>query len=269
MSAEADAAARGRAGRQGRSDGFPSIRCLTIRRRNSTDSRSAPQKASGSTEPDTLVYVIHVVPKAPMQRIMYEIYRDRAAFESHERQPHIRRFMADLASCVLATNIIDLRLKYAKVAALGAGGQSGRGGQSGEPGRAGPPGRGGRSSPWPDAQPVSDREWPPEATRSAGHRPRRPVQQRRPVQREPVRRRQATATGSTATASPDERPVRRRAVRRRAGHGRPSRSTGPGSRPGGGPGGGRFTPAAEDRYTAAARTSTRPPHRPVRPGLRH
>jgi quinol monooxygenase YgiN len=84
--------------------------------------RLAERAAEGvrTTEPDTLVYVIHVVPKAPMQRIMYEIYRDRAAFESHERQPHIQRFIADLASCVLATNIIDLRLKYAKVTALGA-----------------------------------------------------------------------------------------------------------------------------------------------------
>jgi quinol monooxygenase YgiN len=88
-----------------------------------------------TSEPDTLVYVIHVVPKAPQQRIIYEIYRDRTAFMSHERQPHIRQFAAERASCVLATNIIDLRLKYAKVAALGgpsdAGaqpqGQSGRG----------------------------------------------------------------------------------------------------------------------------------------------
>jgi len=55
-----------------------------------------------------------------MQRIIYEIYRDRAAFESHERQPHIQRFVADRTSCVLATNVIDLRLKYAKVAALGS-----------------------------------------------------------------------------------------------------------------------------------------------------
>ena len=72
-----------------------------------------------TAEPDTLVYVIHVVPKAPMQRIIYEIYSDRAAFESHERQSHIRRFVADRKSCVLATNVIDLRLKYAKVSALG------------------------------------------------------------------------------------------------------------------------------------------------------
>jgi quinol monooxygenase YgiN len=84
--------------------------------------RLAERAAEGvrTAEPDTLVYVIHVVPKAPMQRIIYEIYRDRAGFESHERQPHIQRFVADRRSCVLATNIIDLRLKYAKVAALGA-----------------------------------------------------------------------------------------------------------------------------------------------------
>jgi quinol monooxygenase YgiN len=84
--------------------------------------RLAERAAEGvrASEPDTLVYVIHVVPKAPMQRIIYEIYRDRGAFLSHERMPHIRQFAADRASCVLATNIIDLRLKYAKVAALGS-----------------------------------------------------------------------------------------------------------------------------------------------------
>ena len=55
-----------------------------------------------------------------MQRIIYEIYRDRAAFESHERQPHIQRFAEDRRSCVQAANIIDLRLEYAKVASPGA-----------------------------------------------------------------------------------------------------------------------------------------------------
>jgi quinol monooxygenase YgiN len=84
--------------------------------------RLAERAAEGvrMNEPDTLVYVIHVVPKAPLQRIVYEIYRNRAAFESHERQPHIRQFVADRAYCVLVTNVIDLRLKYAKVTALGA-----------------------------------------------------------------------------------------------------------------------------------------------------
>jgi quinol monooxygenase YgiN len=69
-------------------------------------------------EPDTLVYVIHLVPNAPMQRIFYEIYRDRAAFDGHESQPYMQRFVAERRSCVLATNVIELRLKYAKVAPL-------------------------------------------------------------------------------------------------------------------------------------------------------
>jgi len=101
--------------------------------------RVAERAAEGvrSSEPDTLVYVIHVVPKAPMQRIIYEIYRDRAAFESHERQPHIRRFTADRASCVLATNVIDLRLKYAKVAALGGGPAASSAAQSQDAGQYG------------------------------------------------------------------------------------------------------------------------------------
>ncbi len=69
-------------------------------------------------EPDTLVYVIHLVPNAPLQRIFYEIYRDRAAFDSHESQPYMQRFEAERRTCVLATNVIELRLKYAKVAPL-------------------------------------------------------------------------------------------------------------------------------------------------------
>jgi quinol monooxygenase YgiN len=77
---------------------------------------AAEQVSTG--EPDTLVYVIHLVPNAPMQRIFYEIYRDRAAFDSHESQPYMQRFAAERRSLVLATNVIELRLKYAKVAPL-------------------------------------------------------------------------------------------------------------------------------------------------------
>ena len=71
-------------------------------------------------EPGTLVHVIHLVPDAPMQRIFYEVYRDRAAFDSHENQLYAMRFVADRRSCVLATNVVELRLKYAKVAPLPA-----------------------------------------------------------------------------------------------------------------------------------------------------
>jgi len=82
--------------------------------------RLAERAAEGvrASEPDTLVYVIHLVPKAPLQRIIYEIYRDTAAFENHERQPYIQQFAADRKSCVVATNSIDLRLKYAFVSPL-------------------------------------------------------------------------------------------------------------------------------------------------------
>ena len=77
-------------------------------------------------EPDTLVYVIHTVPKAPMQRIFYEIYRDRAAYDRHEQQAYIKRFITARRPYVLATNVIELRLKYAKISPLGqAGAQAG------------------------------------------------------------------------------------------------------------------------------------------------
>jgi quinol monooxygenase YgiN len=69
-------------------------------------------------EPGTLVYVIHLVPNAPLQRIFYEVYRDPAAFDSHESQPYMLRFVAERRSCVVATNVIELRLKYAKIAPL-------------------------------------------------------------------------------------------------------------------------------------------------------
>jgi quinol monooxygenase YgiN len=69
-------------------------------------------------EPDTLVYIVHAVPSAPMQRILYEVYRDRAAYESHKRQPYVIAFEADRRPYVLATNIIELGLQQAKVSPL-------------------------------------------------------------------------------------------------------------------------------------------------------
>ena len=78
--------------------------------------QTAEQVRTG--EPGTLVYVIHLVPNAPLQRLFYEIYRDPAAFDSHESQPYMQRFMADSKSCVLATNVIELRIKSAKVTPL-------------------------------------------------------------------------------------------------------------------------------------------------------
>jgi quinol monooxygenase YgiN len=69
-------------------------------------------------EPDTLVYIVHAVPSAPMQRILYEVYRDRSAYEEHKRQPYVVAFEADRRPFVLATNIIELGLQQAKVSPL-------------------------------------------------------------------------------------------------------------------------------------------------------
>jgi len=66
-------------------------------------------------EPDTLVYIVHAVPSAPMQRILYEVYRDREAYEEHRRQPYIAKFELDRRPYVLATNVIELGLQRAKV----------------------------------------------------------------------------------------------------------------------------------------------------------
>jgi hypothetical protein len=55
------------------------------------------------------------VPSAPMQRILYEVYRDRAAYEQHLRQPYVSQFEADGRPYVLATNVIELGLQHAKV----------------------------------------------------------------------------------------------------------------------------------------------------------
>jgi quinol monooxygenase YgiN len=41
-----------------------------------------------------LVYAVHQVEGEPNARIFYELYRDRAAFDEHERQEHTRRFLA-------------------------------------------------------------------------------------------------------------------------------------------------------------------------------
>jgi quinol monooxygenase YgiN len=47
-----------------------------------------------SSEPETLLYLTHTVDGEPDARIFYEVYRDRAAFDEHERQDHVRAFLA-------------------------------------------------------------------------------------------------------------------------------------------------------------------------------
>jgi quinol monooxygenase YgiN len=68
-----------------------------------------------ASEPDTFVFIVHAVPSAPMQRILYEVYRDRAAFDRHEHQPYVIEFEASRRPYVLATNVIELGLQQAAV----------------------------------------------------------------------------------------------------------------------------------------------------------
>jgi quinol monooxygenase YgiN len=43
-------------------------------------------------EPGTLIYACHAVEGEADARIFYELYRDRAAFEEHERAEHVNHF---------------------------------------------------------------------------------------------------------------------------------------------------------------------------------
>ncbi|HUK70445.1 MAG TPA: antibiotic biosynthesis monooxygenase [Streptosporangiaceae bacterium] len=74
-------------------------------------------EAVRAQEPGTLLFVVHTVPNAPMQRIFYEVYRDRIAYRDHRHMPHIEDFFAMHRPCVVATNVIELDLRYAKVPA--------------------------------------------------------------------------------------------------------------------------------------------------------
>jgi quinol monooxygenase YgiN len=66
-------------------------------------------------EPDTLVFIVHAVPSAPTQRILYQVYRSRAAYQRHLAQPHVQQFDVDRRPYVLATNVVELGLQQAKV----------------------------------------------------------------------------------------------------------------------------------------------------------
>lgn len=66
-------------------------------------------------EPDTLVFIAHAVPSAPTQRILYQVYRSRAAYQRHLEQPYVQQFDTDRRPLVLATNVVELGLQQAKV----------------------------------------------------------------------------------------------------------------------------------------------------------
>jgi quinol monooxygenase YgiN len=62
--------------------------------------------------------VVHGVPSAPLQRILYQLYADRAAYDRHHGQPYVAEFETRRRPLVLATNVIELGVRQAKVAAV-------------------------------------------------------------------------------------------------------------------------------------------------------
>jgi quinol monooxygenase YgiN len=75
-------------------------------------------RGAHAAEPNMVIFTCHEVANAPTQRIVYQLFRDQAAFEEHQRQPHVQRFLLDSRPYVLATNVIELKLGAAKVPGL-------------------------------------------------------------------------------------------------------------------------------------------------------
>jgi quinol monooxygenase YgiN len=70
-------------------------------------------------EPGTLVYACHRVEGAPRERIFYELYQDRAAFQEHERQEHVRDFLTARRTLLESTEVDRLTLADGKTPAAG------------------------------------------------------------------------------------------------------------------------------------------------------
>jgi quinol monooxygenase YgiN len=65
-------------------------------------------------EPGTLVYASHLVDGQPLQRIFYELYRDKAAFEAHEAAPHTCRYLDERDQYLASTEVDWLTLQTGK-----------------------------------------------------------------------------------------------------------------------------------------------------------
>lgn len=71
-------------------------------------------KSITENEPGTLVYATNTVEGEPLSRIFYEVYRDRDAFEEHERQPHTRQFLDKRSEYVASFRVEFLAPAVAK-----------------------------------------------------------------------------------------------------------------------------------------------------------
>ena len=67
-----------------------------------------------ANEPGTVVYAVHRVDGRPLQRIFYELYRDKAAFDDHESKDYVRAFLAERDDYLSSTEVDFLDLVSAK-----------------------------------------------------------------------------------------------------------------------------------------------------------
>ncbi|MFG2071247.1 putative quinol monooxygenase [Nonomuraea maritima] len=65
-------------------------------------------------EPGTIVYASHRVDGQPLQRIFYELYRDRDAFDAHEQTEHTKRFLAARDELLTSVEVDWLDLQSGK-----------------------------------------------------------------------------------------------------------------------------------------------------------
>ncbi|MEV6949772.1 antibiotic biosynthesis monooxygenase [Streptomyces sp. NPDC051172] len=56
-------------------------------------------------EPGTLVFAVHRVEGRPLERILYELYRDKGAFEEHASKDYIEDFAAAREAYVSAAEV--------------------------------------------------------------------------------------------------------------------------------------------------------------------
>jgi quinol monooxygenase YgiN len=71
-------------------------------------------EAIKADEPGTIVYASHLVDGQPLQRIFYELYQDKAAFEAHEVAPHTRRYLDERGQYLASTEVDWLTLRAGK-----------------------------------------------------------------------------------------------------------------------------------------------------------
>jgi quinol monooxygenase YgiN len=59
-------------------------------------------------EPDTLVYAVNKVPSVPLLRILFAVFRDKAAYRKHTESPYFRELNCAGRPLLEATNVIEL-----------------------------------------------------------------------------------------------------------------------------------------------------------------